>query len=138
MPFSASTAEALPLRAGYLLRWEIINRLRNTQARWLDLGGDEGDDGLRHFKTGNVGTLGRIADIPGEFDSPGHTLELSGDRRNAVGATTPLTPGTVRPASAEPQPFSLISEASRRPLPPRMIFESGIRSREITFFAAAL
>jgi hypothetical protein len=71
VPFSASSAEALPLRAGYALRWGIINRLRDSPARWLDLGGDEGDEGLRHFKTGNVGTRGQIAAIPGEFDAAG-------------------------------------------------------------------
>ena len=68
IPFSASSEEALPLRAGFALRWEIINRLRGSPARWLDLGGDEGDAGLRHFKEGNVGTRGRIVAIPGEFD----------------------------------------------------------------------
>jgi Acetyltransferase (GNAT) domain len=68
IPFSASSEEALPLRAGFALRWEIINRLRDSSARWLDLGGDEGDAGLRHFKEGNVGSRGRIVAIPGEFD----------------------------------------------------------------------
>jgi GNAT acetyltransferase-like protein len=68
IPFSASSGQALPLRAGFALRWEIIDRLRGSSARWLDLGGDEGDAGLRHFKEGNVGTGGRIVAIPGEFD----------------------------------------------------------------------
>jgi Acetyltransferase (GNAT) domain len=68
IPFSASSEDALPLRAGFALRWEIINRLRGSSARWLDLGGDEGDAGLRHFKEGNVGSRGRIVAIPGEFD----------------------------------------------------------------------
>jgi lipid II:glycine glycyltransferase (peptidoglycan interpeptide bridge formation enzyme) len=74
VPFSASSAAALPLRAGYALRWAIINRLRGTQTRWLDLGGHDGDDGLRHFKTGNVGRFGQVVTLPGEFDAPGSTM----------------------------------------------------------------
>src|SRR5262249_47065030 len=69
--FSASDEQALELRAGYALRWFIINRLRGSGARWLDLGGAEGDSGLRHFKSGNVGKRGRVAVFPGEFDFPG-------------------------------------------------------------------
>jgi hypothetical protein len=68
VPFSASNKNALTLRAGFALRWEIINRLRGGPAKWLDLGGDEGDSGLRHFKVGNVGTRGRIVALPGEYD----------------------------------------------------------------------
>ena len=67
-PFSASNQEALPLRAGFALRWAIISALRGSRAKWLDLGGDEGDSGLRHFKEGNVGSQGRVVSIPGEFD----------------------------------------------------------------------
>ena len=73
-PFSASSQEALPLRAGFALRWAIVNTLRGSRAKWLDLGGDEGDSGLRHFKEGNVGTRGRIVSIPGEFDYAESTL----------------------------------------------------------------
>lgn len=68
VPFSATGDKALELRAGYALRWEIIKRLRGTKARWLDLGGAEGDQGLRHYKLGNVGKRGAVASIPGEFD----------------------------------------------------------------------
>lgn len=67
-PFSASNQDALPLRAGFALRWAIINALRGSPAKWLDLGGDEGDSGLRHFKEGNVGSRGRIVSLSGEFD----------------------------------------------------------------------
>jgi hypothetical protein len=74
VPFSASGAEALPLRAGYALRWGIIDRLRPSPARWLDLGGDEGQDGLRHFKEGNVGRRGATPEIPGEYDCVGSRL----------------------------------------------------------------
>jgi hypothetical protein len=34
----------------------------------LDLGGAEGDQGLNHYKLGNVGKRGRVVEIPGEFD----------------------------------------------------------------------
>jgi hypothetical protein len=71
---SAGNARALALRAGYAVRWKVINRLRGTQARWLDLGGAEGDDGLRSFKRGNVGKRGRIVPLLGEFDHPGTAL----------------------------------------------------------------
>jgi lipid II:glycine glycyltransferase (peptidoglycan interpeptide bridge formation enzyme) len=66
VPFSASNAAALPLRAGFALRWEIMNSLRASTSRWLDIGGDEGDAGLRHFKAGNVGATGRIVARPGD------------------------------------------------------------------------
>ena len=39
VPLSASSADALPLRAGFALRWEFINRLRGSGCHWLDLGG---------------------------------------------------------------------------------------------------
>ncbi|MPZ39738.1 MAG: peptidoglycan bridge formation glycyltransferase FemA/FemB family protein [Rhizobiales bacterium] len=68
VPFSASDDRAQSLRAGYALRWWIVNQLRGTTARWLDLGGTEGDAGLRSFKTGNIGKRGRIARIAGEYD----------------------------------------------------------------------
>ena len=68
VPFSASNDKALELRAAYALRWAIIERLRGTEARWLDLGGAEGDQGLRHYKLGNVGKRGSVNKILGEFD----------------------------------------------------------------------
>jgi len=66
--FSASDERALSLRAGYTLRWWIINRLRGTKARWLDLGGTEGDAGLRSFKLGNVGKRGCVLQIAADYD----------------------------------------------------------------------
>jgi lipid II:glycine glycyltransferase (peptidoglycan interpeptide bridge formation enzyme) len=66
--FSASDERALTLRAGYALRWWIIDRLRGSQARWLDLGGTEGDAGLRSFKLGNVGKRGRVLQLAGDYD----------------------------------------------------------------------
>ena len=68
VPFSATDEKALELRAGYALRWTIMERLRGTEARWLDLGGAEGDQGLKHYKLGNVGKRGQVVGIPGEFD----------------------------------------------------------------------
>jgi hypothetical protein len=72
--FSASDEQGLSARAGYALRWWIINRLRGTNAHWLDLGGDEGNAGLRSFKTGNIGKRGRIVRIPGEYEYSQSTL----------------------------------------------------------------
>jgi hypothetical protein len=41
--YGATNEQALPLRAGYLMHWEIIRWLRdNTAARWYDLGGTDG------------------------------------------------------------------------------------------------
>jgi CelD/BcsL family acetyltransferase involved in cellulose biosynthesis len=63
--FGATNAEALPLRAGYFLHWEIIRWLRdNTRARWYDLGGTDGFLGLHQFKKGMVGTAGVISEVP--------------------------------------------------------------------------
>jgi hypothetical protein len=74
VPFSASNARALPLRAGYALRWVIIEQLRGSPAHWLDLGGAEGDAGLRSFKQGNVGKRGRVVPLMGEYDYAGSAL----------------------------------------------------------------
>lgn len=85
VPFSATGGKALELRAGYALRWTIMERLRGTEARWLDLGGAEGDQGQRHYKLGNVGKRGRVAEIPGEFDFASSAL--------AAGAAKAITLG---------------------------------------------
>ncbi len=68
VPFSATSRKALELKAGYLLRWHAMRLLREAGALWLDLGGDEGDEGLRSFKTGNVGKSGLILPLAGDFD----------------------------------------------------------------------
>lgn len=59
--YGASSNAALRLRAGYALRWSMVDTLRDSGSRWLDLGGAEGDDGLRHFKQGLIGKQGWIA-----------------------------------------------------------------------------
>ena len=66
--FGASSDEALPLNAGYALRWHILGWLRGRSARWYDLGGAANDPHLDHFKTGLVGKRGVKLELPGEFD----------------------------------------------------------------------
>lgn len=63
--YGATRAEALDLRAGYFLQWNIVRWLRdNTSANWYDLGGTDGFQGLHQFKKGLVGSAGVIAPIP--------------------------------------------------------------------------
>lgn len=63
--YGATSAAALELRAGYFLQWHIIRWLRdNTGARWYDLGGTDGFQGLHQFKKGMVGERGVIAPVP--------------------------------------------------------------------------
>lgn len=63
--YGATSAEALELRAGYFLHWHIIRWLRDhTEARWYDLGGTDGFQGLHQFKKGMVGERGVITPVP--------------------------------------------------------------------------
>jgi hypothetical protein len=63
--YGATLDEALPLRAGYFLHWNIIRWLRdNTAADWYDLGGTDGFLGLHQFKKGMVGSAGAITPVP--------------------------------------------------------------------------
>lgn len=63
--YGATQDRALPLRAGYFLHWHIIRWLRdNTAARWYDLGGTDGFQGLHQFKSGMVGEAGLITPVP--------------------------------------------------------------------------
>jgi hypothetical protein len=63
--YGATSAPALELRAGYFLHWHIIRWLRDhTAARWYDLGGTDGFQGLHQFKKGMVGERGVIAPVP--------------------------------------------------------------------------
>jgi lipid II:glycine glycyltransferase (peptidoglycan interpeptide bridge formation enzyme) len=63
--YGATLEEALPLRAGYFLHWNIIRWLRdNTRADWYDLGGTDGFLGLHQFKKGMVGAAGSITPVP--------------------------------------------------------------------------
>lgn len=63
--YGATNDQALPLRAGYFMHWHIIRWLRdNTRARWYDLGGTDGFQGLHQFKKGMVGDAGVIEPVP--------------------------------------------------------------------------
>ena len=63
--YGATNDQALPLRAGYFMHWNIIRWLRdNTRARWYDLGGTDGFHGLHQFKKGMVGEAGVIRAVP--------------------------------------------------------------------------
>lgn len=63
--YGATNDQALPLRAGYFLHWNIIRWLRdNTSATWYDLGGTDGFQGLHQFKKGMVGQEGVIRPVP--------------------------------------------------------------------------
>lgn len=69
--FGASSRSGTNARAGYLLQWSVLCRLKEQGCRWYDLGGDSGSAGLRQFKSGMVGRTGRIAPLPGDFDRRG-------------------------------------------------------------------
>ena len=88
--FGATADRALPLRAGYALRWWVLRRLRDGGARWLDLGGDEGDEGLRHYKTGCVGKRGRIVPLLGEFDWCARPLSRLAARAVGLARSAPV------------------------------------------------
>ena len=63
--YGATSDEALPLRAGYFMQWNIMRWLRdNTSADLYDLGGTDGFQGLHQFKKGMVGSSGIIAPVP--------------------------------------------------------------------------
>tara|TARA_R110002020_G_scaffold149565_4_gene325928 strand:- start:621 stop:1802 length:1182 start_codon:yes stop_codon:yes gene_type:complete len=63
--YGATNDQALPLRAGYFMHWHIIRWLRDhTRARWYDLGGTDGFQGLHQFKKGMVGEAGVIRPVP--------------------------------------------------------------------------
>jgi lipid II:glycine glycyltransferase (peptidoglycan interpeptide bridge formation enzyme) len=63
--YGATNDQALPLRAGYFIHWNVIRWLRdNTQAKWYDLGGTDGFHGLHQFKKGMVGEAGIITPVP--------------------------------------------------------------------------
>jgi hypothetical protein len=71
--YGATSAKALELRAGYFLHWHIIRWLRdNTRARWYDLGGTDGFQGLHQFKKGMVGERGIIAPVPAVANFAAH------------------------------------------------------------------
>lgn len=72
--FGASSAEALPLKAGYALHWHIVQWLNEQGIGWYDLGGASHEPGLRQFKKGFVGKAGKILAMEGEHDRWTSTL----------------------------------------------------------------
>lgn len=63
--FGAQSAEGAEINASYALQWSIVDRLRQEKrCRWYDLGGDANSPGLIQFKTGFVGSTGKIATVP--------------------------------------------------------------------------
>lgn len=73
--YGATNDKALPLRAGYFLHWHIIRWLRdNTQAKWYDLGGTDGFQGLHQFKKGMVGEAGVMEPVPSVANYASHPL----------------------------------------------------------------
>jgi hypothetical protein len=75
--FGATNDRALPLRAGYFLHWNIIRWLRaNTGAKWYDLGGTDGFQGLHQFKKGMVGDAGVISQVPPVANYAAYRLPL--------------------------------------------------------------
>ena len=75
--FGATNDRALPLRAGYFLHWNIIRWLRdNTPAKWYDLGGTDGFQGLHQFKKGMVGDAGVINEVPPVANYAAYRLPL--------------------------------------------------------------
>lgn len=65
--YSATIDEALPLRAGYRMHWDILEQIRG-QAQWYDLGISSDDQGMRWFKEGLIGKRGKLVIVPSEFD----------------------------------------------------------------------
>lgn len=64
--YGATNDRALPLKAGYVLHWEVAKHLaEQSQIKWYDLGGGaSGDCSLHQFKRGFVGKTGVISDVP--------------------------------------------------------------------------
>jgi hypothetical protein len=78
--FAATGSRALALSAGYLIHWRVIEWLKThaPACRWYDLGGDCGNEGLRQFKRGLVGSTGQAAPLPGSFEaSPGWEADIA-------------------------------------------------------------
>jgi lipid II:glycine glycyltransferase (peptidoglycan interpeptide bridge formation enzyme) len=74
--FGATNERGLEVRGGYFLHWWVVNWLREQGYRWYDLGGDEGNAGLRRFKAHLVGNCGVITHLPGDFNLCGSVPSL--------------------------------------------------------------
>lgn len=67
--YGATDDRALPLKAGYAMHWWIAQWLTDkTSARWYDLGGTDGFQGLHQFKKGFVGQAGQIVPLPAQYN----------------------------------------------------------------------
>ena len=68
--FSAVGNKGMKSNGSYLLRWRMIEWLKGSQARWLDLGGinPEKNPGSYHFKAGLAGKAGQDVYLAGQFD----------------------------------------------------------------------
>ena len=67
--YGATNDKALPLNAGFFMHHHIINWLReHSRAKWYDLGGTDGYEGLHRFKSGMTGKTGAITDTPPAFN----------------------------------------------------------------------
>jgi hypothetical protein len=63
--FGAQSTQGAEINASYALQWAIVDWLRQEErCRWYDLGGDGNSPGLVQFKTGFVGSTGKIATVP--------------------------------------------------------------------------
>ena len=66
--FGATSDRALSLNAGYAMHWWIAEDLcRDPRVKWLDLGGNDLDEGLHRYKKGMVGKAGLIIENPPRF-----------------------------------------------------------------------
>jgi hypothetical protein len=75
--YGATAPEALALRAGYFMQWQVFRWLRdNTRAEWYDLGGTDGFQGLHQFKKGMVGSAGVITPAPRMANYAAYRLPL--------------------------------------------------------------
>ena len=63
--YGATNDRALPLKAGFVMHWEIARYLvENPVCRWYDLGGADKDCHLHQFKRGFVGKKGSTVVTP--------------------------------------------------------------------------
>ncbi|UXN71540.1 GNAT family N-acetyltransferase [Devosia neptuniae] len=73
--YGATNEKALPLSAGHFLQFNIIGWLReNTNARWYNLGGTDGAEGLHIFKSGLIGSTGAIRPFPPTANYAAHSM----------------------------------------------------------------
>ena len=92
--YGATDDAALGLKAGYAMHWWIAEWLCGMpDIRWYDLGGTDGDAGLRQFKKGMVGKSGEILPTPPSHDYRGSIASAAIGRtifvlRDAAGYAT--------------------------------------------------